>query len=113
MYQHFQSHPQPHPIQPLSAFSDNLTYIPHNAFTTDPSPAPIFSQFQAPPYAPPQAPYQDLLGRLDNLYAQQPGPSSASDAGPDLHVLQPAQPHHHAEQDQGQQQVQEESDTSE
>ena len=76
--------------------------------------APYQAQPQGPYQAPPQAPYQDLLGRLDSLYAQQP--CTSREAGPDLHVLQPAQPHYAQtgqEQQQQQQGVGEHSDDSE
>ena len=55
--------------------------------------------------APTQTQYQDLLGRLDTLYSEQPSDSSTDSTGPALHVLQPAQVHHQqigqAEQQQG------------
>ena len=64
-------------------------------------------QYQAPVHTTVQTPYQDLLGRLDTLYSEQPGSSNSSrdSAGPALHVLQPAQVHHEqagqAQQQQG------------
>ena len=67
-------------------------------------PPPQFTSHQPTVSAPTQTSYTELLGRLDTLYADQPGKSSAG-VGPDLHVLQAARVHHgQAEQVQQQQQ---------
>ena len=59
--------------------------VPYSYVAAQPPPAPQ-------PQVRPPAPFQDLLNSLDSLYEQQSGP--ASSAGPDLHLMQPADPHH-------------------
>ena len=94
----------PHHTQSYQACASEPTFIPNNApyIPSSHSPAPIFNLNYPPPPQPQQTQYQDLLGRLDTLYAQQPSTSST----PDLHLLQPGQPHpeHAAEQAHEQQQ---------
>ena len=142
-HQHYPHH-QPHLTQPYMSYAEphNAQALPTNPSSTNnfnqtpaaavapaaaapaaaatpyaaagPYQAPYQAQPQGPYQAPPQAPYQDLLGRLDSLYAQQP--CTSREAGPDLHVLQPAQPHYAQtgqEQQQQQQRVGEHSDDSE
>ena len=97
-------HRQPQQQQPqtyqVPTAGDTISSMP-------PVPVPSFSP--PPPVAVPQpqaapAPLQDLLSSLDSLYHQPPGPSQA---GPDLHLLQQAEPHHgYAEEPQHQQPAQ-------
>ena len=58
------------------------TSFPSSHATAVPPPAP---------QARPPTLYQDLLSSLDSLYEQQSGPGSV--AGPDLHLMQPADPY--------------------
>ena len=78
------------------------SYGYHYAPTTIQGPPPQTGPASVPPTlataAPPPAPqarpptlYQDLLSSLDSLYEQQSGPGSV--AGPDLHLMQPADPY--------------------
>ena len=72
-------------------------------------PQPPQNQYQPPVTTTVKTSYQDLLGRLDTLYSEQPGSSNSSrdrdSAGHALHVLQPGQAHHEqagqAQQQQG------------
>ena len=82
---------------------NSLTLPPQNyAYTPARMQGPpmLNSSVPAPPsyaaapqaQARPVAPLQDLPTSLDSLYEQQSGPASAP--GPDLHLMQPADPHH-------------------
>ena len=78
----YSSHP---PVQHHSS-------APVPNFSTPPPPA-----VPQPQAAPAPTPLQDLLGNLESLYEQVPGPSIQT--GPDLHQLQQAEPHYgHSEQ---------------
>ena len=85
----------PMPPQPY-AYGPETTqgYSTQNAYASVPPPqvavAPPTSQARPP------APLQDLLSSLDSLYEQHPGP--ASNTRPDLHLMQPADPHHGQDQ---------------
>ena len=72
-------------------------------------PLPQFTSHQPTVSAPTQTSYTELLGRLDTLYGDQPGKSSAG-VGPDLHVLQAARVHH-GQSEQVQQQQQHDSNS--
>ena len=61
--------------------------VPVPNFSTPPPPA-----VPQPQAAPAPTPLQDLLGNLESLYEQAPGPSIQT--GPDLHQLQQAEPHY-------------------
>ena len=70
------------PAVPQPSFSGSENFVPPNM------------QAVPPPTNPRPSSYQDLLGRLDTLYAQPgPGPSGAPPP-PAPQVLQPAQPQH-------------------
>ena len=94
-----QSH-QDYREQPV--FENNAAYTPMNALQpplqhhssvpmpTFPTPPPVVvPQHQG---APALLPIQDLLGSFANVYEQTAGPSRHTE--PDLHLLQPAEPHH-------------------
>ena len=97
-------HPQPRQFQTYQAhtvFDNNSSNppAPKSSFPTPPPPVAVTQPQTAAP-----APLQDLLSSLDTLYQQPPVPNQA---GPDLHLLQQAEPHHgYAEQPQHQQPAQ-------
>ena len=97
-------HRQPQQQQPqtyqVPTAGDTISSRPQVPEPSFPTPPPVaVPQPQAAP-----APLQDLLGNLDSLYHQPPVPSQA---GPDLQLLQHAEPHHdYAEQPHHQQPAQ-------
>ena len=96
-------------MKPLSKLRQNqrlsLKFEQHSLYTTPPTVAVPQPQTQA---APAPTPLQDLLGRSANVYEQpSTGPSRLTE--PDLHRLQPVDPHPHhgySEQPHHQQQAQ-------
>ena len=78
------------------AFGPETTqgYPTQNTYTSFPPPQVAVAP--PAPQARPPAPFQDLLTSLDSLYDQQSGPASTT--GPDLHLMQPADPHHGQDQ---------------
>ena len=85
--------PQSLPLLPQSyAYGPQTTQGYPTQNTNASVPPPQVAVAPPAPQARPPAPFQDLLTSLDSLYEQQSGP--AGKTGPDLHLMQPADPHY-------------------
>ena len=121
----YSQHQQPMLNQAQPVFDNNAGIMPMNMLQ---APTLYHNSVSSLPTQPPAVvpqpqgvtvptPLQDLLGNLNNLYEQPPPPGPSEQTAPDLHLLQPAEPHHgyseqlhhqqsvHAEQEHLQEQV--------